>query len=315
MKEIEIKAPVQGSGAKNKLESIRNKCRYLDAMGKEYEFACVNGSYELKSSWFNDSYQNRRLKLTPKELGFIKRVKNYVVKNEIYSKFEDQYFSDDVIYMESNMRLKGRVMNGIIEMDINHAYWKTAHMLGAISDKLYYEGLDQEGGISKVARLVALGALAKKKTYYKIKGGKMKESHVERSLLTENIWFTICHNVSKVMQDVAISLGKDYLFYWVDGIYMKNDPESVQLAKVIFEQNGYGVKTKEMYRVDFNQENFTIYSSKSDFDSPYDEEGNTKDGVRTFQYVDRNSITITKRYSEHRAILEYVNSVIKKNKR
>jgi hypothetical protein len=236
------------------------------------------------------------------------------MKNEIYLNFEDQKFSDDITYMESNVTLKGKRMDSVVEIDINHAYWKTAHMLGVISDELYQEGADDSKGIGKIARLVALGALAKKKTYYQIVGGKMVKQTVERSELTENIWFTICFNVSRVMQETAVSLDKDYLFYWVDGIYVKNDPEAVDLAVSIFNSNGYSVKKKEIHKIDFDEDHFTVYNSKEDYDMPLGEDGKSKAGVRKFHYVDKNVYNLTKKYVVTARLNEYINSVIKKNR-
>ncbi len=70
-------------------------------MNAEYTIKVVNGNYELISKMFTHK-TFKKSEYTIDELRFIKRVRSYVKKNEIYLKphFQDnQVFSDDVHYV------------------------------------------------------------------------------------------------------------------------------------------------------------------------------------------------------------------------
>ena len=218
---------------------LLNKAKYLADKGEEYTIKVVNGNYELMSDLFNHKTINKTT-YSPSELQFIRAVKNYIVKQDIHllPQFEKQYFAEDVHYIKVAHVPIGEVFTNVYEVDIDEAYWKTAHLLGVINDKIYQRG--QKGNISKQARLTALGTLAKKVYLYQFKGNKLEKVNTETDPLLQNLWFTICKRVSDVMNECIRAMGKDFIFYWVDGIYFnKNDKKEAQI-KDFLNKKGFG---------------------------------------------------------------------------
>lgn len=268
-------------------QKLWEKQKVLMAMNKEYTIKVVNGNYELIS----DLFWHKTFKkgdYTMDELKFIKKVRHYVVKNEIYLKpifIDNQVFVDDVHYVKVARVPIGKTYSNVCEVDIDQAYWETAYQLGIINSAIYTEG--SKGNISKKARLTALGSLAKKKYHYKFVGDKVVDTIIEKEPLLENLWFTVCKRVSDVMHKVIFELGSDFIFYWVDGIYFKNTPENVQKAMKVFIDNGYNSKFKRINQIHFHQRGFTVndYGDiKREFSYPqYNKQGKKINHAESFK--------------------------------
>lgn len=227
-------------------------------MDREYTIKIVNGNYELISDMFSHK-TFKKFDYTIDELRFIMSVRSYVMKNEIYLQphFQDnQVFAEDVHYISVARVPIGKTFDNVCEVDIDQAYWETAYQLGIINDTIYAKGA--KGNISKKARLTALGSLARKKYNYKFKGEKLLDTIIEKEPLLENLWFTICKRVSDVMHEVIKELGRDFIFYWVDGIYFQNTPKNVQKAMSIFIKNGYNSKFKKINQIRFHERGFAV---------------------------------------------------------
>jgi hypothetical protein len=295
------------SKLEEKKASLIKKISFLSRMDEEYVVKAVNGNYTLESELFKD----RTFSLgdyTAADLQFIKSVKRYITTNAIYllPQFEKQYFKRDVAYLGVKKTAVGTHYDGLMEVDIDEAYWKTARLLEIIPQEIYEKG--QKAAVcpechgdsfeetshackgcgtiapmptSKKTRLTALGTLAKKIKIYRLKGRQLIKESVESDPLLENLWFTICKRIGDIMHEVARSLGDDYIFYWVDGIYMKRTPESVQKAVEIFNHYGYNAKTKPIDSIDFNEDGFVVWDTpkeKREFNYPH----YTKDRKRDF---------------------------------
>ena len=199
--------------SKGSKKILLDKAKYLADKGEDYTIKVINGNYELISDLFNHKTINKT-SYSPPELQFIRSVKRYIVKNDIHlqPQFEKQYFAEDVHYIKVAKVPIGKKFDNVYEVDIDEAYWKTAHLLKIIDDDVYKRG--QKGNISKQARLTALGTLAKKVYLYKFKGDKLDKVNTESDPLLQNLWFTICKRVSDVMNQCIKKIGKDFIFYW-----------------------------------------------------------------------------------------------------
>jgi hypothetical protein len=279
-------------------KQLLEKQKFLIDMDAEYTIKVVNGNYELISKMFTHK-TFKKSEYTIDELRFIKSVRSYVKKNEIYLKphFQDnQVFSDDVHYVRVARVPRFQKFENVCEVDIDQAYWETAYQLGIIDDELYVRG--SKGNISKKARLTALGSLAKKKYNYHFKGDKLLDSIIEKEPLLENLWFTICKRVSDVMHKVISELNGDFIFYWVDGIYFKNTPENVSKAMSIFIENGYNSKFKKINQIYFHETGFTV----NDY-------GDIK---REFSYPKYNNKGAKVNHAENFKLATVANNIIKK---
>tara|TARA_Y100000114_G_scaffold151716_1_gene168878 strand:+ start:3869 stop:4771 length:903 start_codon:yes stop_codon:yes gene_type:complete len=298
-----------GNTIKGSKEHLLQKAKFLADNEKEYTIKVINGNYELISNLFNHKTISKTNYSTP-ELRFIKSVKSYIIKNEIYlhPSFEKQYFAEDVHYIKVSKIPVGKTYKNIYEVDIDEAYWKTAHLLSIINDDIYKKG--QKGNISKQARLTALGSLAKKVYLYQFKGDKLQKVNTETDPLLQNLWFTICKRVSDVMNECIKTLGKDFIFYWVDGIYMDGDIKNVAKVEKIFMKYGYNVKMKKIKQIYFHEKGFACNDFGThvrEFNYPFVD----KRGQKKLQYFEAKELKqlankiinenydITKKYNEN----------------
>ncbi len=236
-------------------------------------------SYEMNSDRFNSKSFSKTI--TPKDLGFIRSLKIKLVKEEHALRFIDTvYRSKKIHYIDVNSKIReGHKFDNVACIDINNAYWQTALLLGLIDQKMYEEGLIKD----KLVRLTALGSLAKKKDIYKFNGEDYEYVDTIRSTQTENLWFAICYTVAQAMQEVSKSLGDDFIFYWVDGIYFVNTEENKLKVRQAFDRLGYEYKDEAVSRIEFEEHHFYVHSEK--------EKSKKKFG---YQYgVDRSKVQLT----------------------
>jgi len=277
-------------------QKILEKQKILIAMDEEYTIKVVNGNYELISKLFKQR-TFKKSEYTVDELSFIRSVRRHIIKKEVYlePRFqENQLFGSDVHYVKVARVPLGKTFTNVCEVDIDQAYWETAYQLGIINDSIYVKG--SKGNISKKARLTALGSLAKKTYQYKFKGDKLVDTIIDSEPLLENLWFTICKRVSDVMHKVIEGIGKDFIFYWVDGIYFNNTPENVAKAMGLFMDNGYNSKFKKINQISFNERGFIV----NDY-------GEIK---REFTYPNYSKKGKKVNNSENFKIAQYANNVI-----
>ena len=114
------------------------------------------------------------------------------------------------------------------EYDANKAYYVMAHVKGYLSDELFEQCLD----LPKTKRLWLLGSIATlKRSYYKI-GFKTITPAEDiypkdpETIAMRTAWFHICKEVDDAMREFKELVGeKDFLMYYVDGIYLRKRKE------------------------------------------------------------------------------------------
>jgi len=239
---------------------IFQKAMYLSDKGEGFTLTKVNNSLKLESDWFGDSSSSPNRKLPPEELGFIKRVRNHVIRERIYEQFIDHlYFPIDIRYVDVCKHIPESKFENVIEIDINQAYWETAFKLGVISESLYKEGGKSSKKISKIGRLISLGSLARKEVKYTYQGRKLIKDKTTRSDLTENIWYSICKRVSDLMSEAKDIAGEDFILYWVDGIYLKYNSGKVAQKVKMFKEYDYEVEFKEKLIVTYSEDQVVVF--------------------------------------------------------
>lgn len=224
--------------------SIFARARMLESKGEPYTLKRVNQTFTLVNDFFGIK-KSRNNYLSGKELGFINKTKSYIKRSFDPSKFMDPIDPYDINYIGVNKDFcKNNIgfIENIVEVDINEAYWRLAYITDLISESIYESG-KKGGEVSKYARLVALGSLAKKEYIYKYQGKALRYKGVTVDPL-ENIWLTICKMLDDEMQVATKIAGKDFLHYWVDGIYLINPSKKVvENIKNHFLNRNYKVKT------------------------------------------------------------------------
>lgn len=184
------------------------------------------------------SWMNRESSFKTSELHFIKQVKEHIVKNQTYRKIRNNFLKEGstkkikYFFYNKNQR-PGDYFEDIYEIDLKNAYWQTAFALGLFDQPIYEKGLT----VTKKTRLAAIGSLAKVVHRIDFDGSKEHILDPERSEKTEFLWHTICSRIGKVMAKGSKIAKKDFLFFWVDAIFVKG--ESAKALQKFFKEQGY----------------------------------------------------------------------------
>jgi hypothetical protein len=276
---------------RSSVKLLKDKCNFLYQTGQPFVLVKTGGSYKLDSGMFKQNAVTGGF--TPDDLIFIRRVKKYIIDNDIPDKFVDvDYLDSKIDYIDVGVYESGVVLEDLLEIDINGAYWETAYILGVISKAIYERGKE----VDKKVRLASLGSLAKKKDVWIYDGKKMKRD-VIRSYQTENIWFAICKRVSDVMQEAVKLIGSEFVFYWVDGIYIRNDKSLLGSLISLFASYGYETKVKSIHSVKFKETSFDVYGVK---------EGDH----REFFYPVKGKRNTIKDYNEDRRLKQLASKIL-----
>lgn len=290
-------------------------------------------TYEVQNETINviskfGSYSTRSKEYTINEINFIKEVKRHIIKNGLQNPYRDRFTTPEsrknIKYFFYNKTLKpGQELNDLLNIDLTAAYWQTAKKFGLFdgAPHLYEQGLSWEkaikrlhgskelreerllemirtgksNAIRKQVRLTAIGSLAKKKRIYKFDGKKQVELPTKRSEKTEFLWDVICEHVGNLLCQVAKSCGKDFVFFWVDGIYIK--PQSRNKVEQLFKKAGYSWKIEPITWIKTTDRNIilkcpgklrqkiingeTVYSDEFSFPFRYGKIGDQLAGYNT----------------------------------
>jgi len=279
--------------------TIIKKALYLQKIGKEFTLSKINNSFKLKSEYFGNLTSSSDRKLPAIELGYIKRVRNHIMKNFIYENFiENLYYPKDIDYVDVDKKAPDIIIEDVIEIDIDEAYHRTAFLLKVIPEDLYKEGSKETGKISKLGRLIALGSLARKEDKYRFEGGRLRKETI-RSQLTENVWYSICKRVADLMQEAKEIAGNDFILYWVDGIYVVNKPEVVDKIIKLFAQFDYEIKTRDNLSVKYTNDQILITDNNTNKTRPF---FIPKITTRKSHFTDEKLKEVTLEYSKYGAI-------------
>lgn len=150
------------------------------------------------------------------ELGFINKVLKYCQKNEQKINVERSQIS---YIKQGKLKLNRVYTSKIYEIDLNSAYWNFAYKSNYINKDIYQQGLK----VSKMARLISLGNLAKTTTVLSFDGTNYKHCGVIKSEKTENIFFSVSKQTDDIMQMLRVIAGNNFMFFWVDAIFFQSD--------------------------------------------------------------------------------------------
>ena len=201
-------------------------------------------------------------KLKQRELNLIRIVKAYAESQN----FKISVDRSKINYIKVNNFTNGIYKKGLYEIDLNAAYWRLAFKYGYITEAIYYKGLnlDEKGNpvkpifnrygvisnhVSKMSRLIALGNLAKSKTIFKYDGEKYHAPEKEYSTLTENVFFKVSAETDAIMKTLSIIAGKDYLFYWVDAIFVKSKEAMENICDYLTNELDFEFKVLPIYKL------------------------------------------------------------------
>ena len=192
-----------------------------------------------------------------KILGDLKRPEISVLISDLQDNVKE---SNNVYYAQDNF-ISADFDNAVC-IDLNSAYLQALYNLNLITveTKNWIEK-----NLNKNERLVAVGMLAKQKEILHFNEGKIQQDYKEPSK-HRYIFNAVIQEVAGIMMQVKTSHIEDFIAYWVDGIYLKNEFIAYDIVEE-FEKAGFPCKI----------ENVTEFKSRFKFN--YMEYTYLKDGV------------------------------------
>ncbi len=243
-------------------KDFEDKLKMYREMGIKYTFRTSGSSLYVESDAGKDYSCSRAI--SKKEIGFIHTVKQYIKNNDIHKTVKPIIKESRYNRIQYFKYAKGLTDTGkIYEIDITKAYWNMALRLGIINAEIYEKGLT----ISKVARLATLGSLAKKTYSYRFDGKREVRLPVQKSDDTKHLWFNICHELGKVMDQARHIAGDSFIFYWVDGIYV-TDKDVAHEIEEFFKDNDFPATMRIMKRVVVDRKSNRLYIYEKDKPEP-----------------------------------------------
>ena len=190
---------------------------------------------------------------TYKELNLFQEIKKEVKSNIEQKKLIiPEYTSKDIGYYLFSNKVHQVQKSGmeeftdIDEYDISKAYYMAAYNLGYISEEFFFKCI----GLPKTTRLRLIGSIATFKTIFIYRKGKLAEvPEPKQDKELRKAWFHICKYVDVAMRELRRLLGDDFLFYWVDGLYCKNNPRMADYLLFITLKYGFSFEHKKIDRV------------------------------------------------------------------
>lgn len=127
-------------------------------------------------------------------------------------------------YYQTNFKHSSLYADKIYQIDIKSCYPSILYNSKLISD----ETLNYLSSISKENRLAAIGMLASKKNIFEFDDtGNVDKHFVLKSQYSDYFFFCV-QETFRIMDECKFILGDDFLFIWVDAIYIKGDMEKAQ---------------------------------------------------------------------------------------
>lgn len=245
-----------------KNQDILQRVENFQKIGAEFQFKATNNRMYITGDM--GEYMTSSDKIPARELVYIGMVKKYILKNNLQNTIPKIKTKVDYFKFSKSLPSQNEYSN-CYEIDLKSAYWKIANDLGLLRPDLYKKASTINPKtklpyMSKITRLAAIGSLARKYRVYTFTAdGKMTKRRW-RSRETEHIWDYICYKTAKVMDKAIKVAGNDFMFFWVDGIFVKNKKSRDAVVKA-FKQEGFGSTVYKVEKVKVD-EKIWAYSSE-----------------------------------------------------
>lgn len=237
----------------NHIKLGEENCAFLQMLQIPHVVKTTNSTVRIeipgaKPMLFSDGF------IPMKYLAFIKKVKTCVQKSEAFHENKEyikRLTSQDVKYILDNSGKSG-YFEDCAELDINGAYWVCAYQLGYITKDVYLEGVavkkDGRLKIPKMVRLIALGALARKRTVREYDTGKKAYEYkgLEYDSELGGVFFHVAKRVGDIMLQCVEEMGQSaFLLFWVDAFIV--EASACRIVEHFMKVAGYEVKRKHLH--------------------------------------------------------------------
>lgn len=205
-------------------------------------------------------YMTGNNKIPMRELVYIDMVKKYIIKNKLYETLP-VLKKPKIDYYKHNPKISSLPdLSNCYEIDLKSAYWEMANKLGLLSPEIYKKAstINPKTGqlyMSKLARLAAIGSLARKSRLYTFDEDGNYTKKRQRSKLTAHLWDNICLRVATIMNDAIKASGDGFIFFWVDAIFVSSSSSKDKVIKA-FKKAGYSVSVTSVQKIEFKDKIF-----------------------------------------------------------
>jgi hypothetical protein len=181
------------------------------------------------------------------------KIKSDVTKSDLGKSIMAGHYSTSN-YDSANGQPDGK-WDKIINIDITSAY-ATCLLNSKLISKETYLFLQK---IPKTERLPAMGMLARNQLIINFEKGE-PISNERFTADTAQIFFYIISEINKMMQTVMQMAGDHFLFYWVDGVFLKQDIPVKLLDQIenVFLHKNYDVKYESVKDLEWKREEDSV---------------------------------------------------------
>lgn len=150
----------------------------------------------------------------------------------------------------------------VFNLDINSAYPSALLAVELITRETFQALMS----LPKLDRLACIGILGSRKEVFKYINGKLDEHETIEGRF-RHIWKFVVNYVDSIMLELIELNRENFVFYWVDGIYLRTKPSPEKLEEIQYtiEEAGLQFKTEflQNFSVERERQNFKIKYLKS----------------------------------------------------
>ena len=202
-------------------------------------------------------------------------IKVFVAYNKIVSDLKKSDKTLEILQQDwstenfdSKNGLKPCKYKTVLNLDITSAYPYCLFLNKLISQDTFNYLM----ALPKSERLPAIGMIAKKSVWIDYSNGKASNWDVKTGEYA-NIFFFVIQQITDLMAWAADIAGDDFLFYWVDGIFLKPTISKKKLQEItgIFAEQGYYYKYENVKNFSVVRENDKLFINmiKNGEEKPY----------------------------------------------
>lgn len=224
-----------------------------------------SNSVYIKSKLGSYMFTSNGGRLTGKELGFIKRFRNYFVKNGKDIKCDLKLLSHHNVYFK--FFVTSGIHTDVVELDIDNAYPTAGKILGIVPNELYEESqtfFDEDGRRRKEAGLIAIGSLYRNRRIVKVdKNGKRSiVQDGERLEYLSNLWKSITSYTDITVESISRKTIGNIYFYWCDALFVKKS--EVENVKKLLLKRGFTCKEIKIKKLEFKDNQAISYRASGE---------------------------------------------------
>lgn len=145
------------------------------------------------------------------------------IKSDIKGVAAPDVNKSGLVYFDHNFK-QDFFAPSVVNIDLKSAYANALYRMKIIKEPTY-KYLQR---LNKLDRLASVGMLAGKKYVFGYDGNGKIVSFEKQISATENFFYYAVKVVQDIMFELRAIAGHDYLFTWVDGIYIRGDPEALK---------------------------------------------------------------------------------------